>query len=154
MGEREHTPDVERLVGLFKQMMRANRPSVAGLALMQRLDLTLPQILSMVHMRRGPQTISALAEQLRLTPGAVSRLIDQLVVKGLVKRAEGEDDRRCKHLTLSAAGSRTLEKLDGEREADLARMLESIPADLRGELASVLERIAARMMEKQPEEAP
>ncbi|MGC4114425.1 MAG: MarR family transcriptional regulator [Myxococcales bacterium] len=150
----ERTADVGALVALFKKMMRSAAPSETALALMQKLDLTLPQILSMGHMRRGAQTVSALAQLLKLTPGAVSRLIDQLVGKGLVRRAEGEEDRRRKSLTLTPAGARALAALDGAREADLARMLELIPPELRAELAGVLSRIVERIAAPQSEEAP
>ncbi|HEY3450253.1 MAG TPA: MarR family transcriptional regulator [Myxococcales bacterium] len=153
MDERNDLPDVARLIELFKGLMQAARPSEAALALMLRLELTLPQILSMARMRQTAQTVSALATELRLTPGAVSRLIDQLVGKGLVRRAEGEEDRRCKRLTLTPAGVEALDQLDGARQADLARMLGRIPPGLRADLAGVLERIVASVG-PQPEAAP
>jgi DNA-binding MarR family transcriptional regulator len=49
---------------------------------------------------------SALAEQTGLTRGAISKLIERLVVKKLVSRKEGSDDRRYQRIALTPAGRR------------------------------------------------
>jgi DNA-binding MarR family transcriptional regulator len=154
MSERD---DVGRLLDLLRGLMQAARPADGVLALMQRLELTLPQILSMSRMRQGPQTVSSLAAGLHLTPGGVSRLIDQLVGKRLVRRAEGDADRRCKTLSLSATGQKTLAALDGAREAELACLLEGLGPELRSDLEGVLRRVVAAALAQrplQPENAP
>jgi len=54
---------------------------------------------------------SALAEQTGLTRGAISKLIERLVVKKLVSRKEGSDDRRYQRIALTPAGRRLVPAL-------------------------------------------
>lgn len=158
MGERAKTePGIREALGLMRGLLEAARPSEAVLTLMQRLELTLPQILSMSRMRQGPQTVSSLAAELRLTPSAVSRLVDGLVAKRLVVRAEGEADRRCKSLSLSPLGRRTIGALDDARERGMADILSSLDDSLRIELESVLRRVLSSLPNRrayQPEQKP
>ncbi len=146
MGERAKSePGIREALGLMRGLLEAARPSEAVLTLMQRLELTLPQILSMSRMRQGPQTVSSLAAELRLTPSAVSRLVDGLVAKRLVVRVEGEADRRCKSLSLTPLGRRTISALDDARERGMAAILSSLDDALRTELESVLRRVLASL---------
>ncbi|MBN2191857.1 MAG: MarR family transcriptional regulator [Polyangiaceae bacterium] len=59
-------------------------------------DVNLSQITILDLLRQGPQTVSSLSKELRLTPGGVSRLVDRLVRRGLVSRREGANSRRQK----------------------------------------------------------
>jgi DNA-binding MarR family transcriptional regulator len=54
---------------------------------------------------------SALAEQTGLTRGAISKLIERLVLKKLVSRKEGHDDRRYQRIALTPAGRRLVPTL-------------------------------------------
>jgi DNA-binding MarR family transcriptional regulator len=54
---------------------------------------------------------SALAEQTGFTRGAISKLIERLVVKKLVSRKEGSDDRRYQRIALTPAGRRLVPTL-------------------------------------------
>jgi DNA-binding MarR family transcriptional regulator len=54
---------------------------------------------------------SSLAEQTGLTRGAISKLIERLVVKKLVSRKEGSDDRRYQRIALTPAGRRLVPTL-------------------------------------------
>src|ERR1700722_2890634 len=54
---------------------------------------------------------STLAEQTGLTRGAISKLIERLVVKKLVSRKEGNDDRRYQRIALTTADRRLVPKL-------------------------------------------
>ena len=159
MGDQERADvevpaQTERLMDLLHGLMKVVRPSDDMLALLLQLELTLPQILSLSRLRRGPETISSLAAGLHLTPSAVSRLVDQIVAKGLVLREEGEADRRCKTLNLSPHGRRTIEQLDGAREADFARLFTGLAPDLRNDFEAVLRRVVAAVQQQQPENAP
>lgn len=54
---------------------------------------------------------SALAELIGLTRGAVSKLVDRLVIKKLVKRTERDDDHRFQTIALTAAARRLVPAL-------------------------------------------
>jgi DNA-binding MarR family transcriptional regulator len=58
---------------------------------------------------------SALARKMGMTKGAISKLADRLLEKGLIERAGNPDDRRAHSLSLSAEGERKVPRL-----ADLA----------------------------------
>jgi len=51
-----------------------------------------------------PSTPSVLAASMGMTKGAISKLADRLVTKGLIERAESREDRRAHNLSLTAAG--------------------------------------------------
>jgi DNA-binding MarR family transcriptional regulator len=59
---------------------------VHGLGAAERLCLSL--------LHTGPQTASAIARQVRLTPAAVTALIDRLEARGFVRRKPDANDRR------------------------------------------------------------
>ncbi|NKC30253.1 MarR family transcriptional regulator [Roseomonas sp. BU-1] len=51
-----------------------------------------------------PSAPSILADKMGLTKGAISKLAERLVAKGLVERAENRDDRRAHRLSLTRRG--------------------------------------------------
>src|SRR5690349_10170333 len=71
---------------------------VYGLGPAERLCLSL--------LWAGPQTASVIAKQVRLTPAAVTSLIDRLEVRGYVRRKADPSDRR---KVLVEAAEKTME---------------------------------------------
>lgn len=70
-------------------------------------DLTHAQWVPLYKLFRGECTTSAeLARDLQLDPAAVTRALDRLEAKGLVKRARSITDRRVVQLALTAEGRR------------------------------------------------
>ena len=68
-------------------------------------DLTFTQWISLMGLREGVAETSAdLARHLNHDAGATSRLVDQLVERGLVKRERSKYDRRVVHLKLTPQG--------------------------------------------------
>lgn len=114
-------------------------------AVVNEADLTLPQIIILGLLQDGPQTVSRLSEMLRLTPGAVSRLVDRMVRKGLVSRREGNDDRRQKVLSLTPAGRRLRERVERASTGSFAAALSGLDAALAIELKNVLKRLVAAL---------
>lgn len=53
---------------------------------------------------REPTSPSILAEGLGMTKGAISKLTERLVAKGLVERADSQKDKRAHNLSLTAEG--------------------------------------------------
>jgi DNA-binding MarR family transcriptional regulator len=72
--------------------------------------------------QRGPVTQRVLAEALKVTPRAVTGLVDALVGGGLVTREPHPTDRRATLVTLTAEGERLTAKLKRDHRA-LARAL-------------------------------
>ncbi len=86
-------------------------------------------------------SLSAVAEHLGLSLPALSRLIDGLVRKKLVKRQTGLTDRRQVALTLTARGRMQLEAGRAEVRRLLAAKLAVLTADERAALERALESL-------------
>jgi len=73
---------------------------------------------------KGMGDAASLARELDLSPSRLTRILDSLVARGLVSRAESPDDRRSISVTLTARGSRLVaeyRETDIEVPAELAR---------------------------------
>jgi DNA-binding MarR family transcriptional regulator len=96
---------------------------VAARSLADEQDVTLPQYRALVLIwTRERTTVSDLADALDVHRTTATRLVDRLVRKKLVRRAESATDRRQTELHLAAAGRRLLERVTGRRRAELARI--------------------------------
>lgn len=125
------------LMKLGRRMRRAPRPegaSLSGIA-----------ILGALH-RLGPMPAARLAEEQRLAPQSLSRLIADLEKRGLISRAEGRTDRRTLVLSITQRGSKLLSEDMRARRAWLTQALQTLSADERAALraaAPLMERLAA-----------
>jgi len=103
----------------------------------------------------GPQTASAIAKQIRLTPAAVTALIDRLEKRGFVRRRADPNDRRKvmveqaeaahrvtaeAYAPLGAAGAKNLAKYS---EADLRLVAEVLDDSL-----ALQEEMTRRLLER------
>ena len=76
-------------------------------------------------------TVGELAAEERVSTAAMSKRISRLERNGLVARTKNEADRRCKGLTLTEDGQRTLRRVRSRRTAYLASRLGALkPAEL------------------------
>ena len=77
-----------------------------SIALMLRLDLSLPQLraLALIH-RHGRRNGRQLAAGLRLTPGAIVAICDQLEQRAYVRRVVDSLDRRITWFELTEQGA-------------------------------------------------
>ena len=95
-------------------------------------DLTLAQ-LAALHLvdQAGTLRVTALSDELALSPSAASRFVDDLVQRGLLVRDEDPSDRRAKRLALSPKGSTLLQETGELRvETLVGGMSEYAPAPL------------------------
>lgn len=88
---------------------------------------------------------SELAEQIGRTRGAVSKLLDRLVAKGLVAVADDAHDRRAQLVTLRPAGRHLVPKLAALADANDAAAFGHLPARARKELRKTLEGLATHL---------
>jgi len=100
------------LLGLLMEAHgRLTRQLNADLEASSSLPLTWYDV--MVRLRRSPEqrlTMGELANQIVLTTGGVTRLIDRLEEAGLVERVSCPTDRRTTYLTLTELGDARLEE--------------------------------------------
>ncbi len=76
------------------------------MATVERLGLSFTQVKTLGVLRdaESPLTVKDLSDRLGLSLPAVSRAVESLVRRAEVKREEDQLDRRCKRVTLTAAG--------------------------------------------------
>jgi DNA-binding MarR family transcriptional regulator len=110
-------------------------------------ELTLMQLstLSVVGLC-GPTRLGDLAARLGIAPPTTSRMIENLVERGLVSRNPDPDDQRATLVGLTAFGEATVAKLREQGTGYLGKRLDALdPDQLRALIAAlpVLEEIAA-----------
>ena len=85
-----------------------------------------PRFELLLRVARSPNeqlTISALADQLGVTPGGATRLVDRVAADGLVQRRACAEDRRVQFVCLTDAGRTRLDEVLRLHREDLAREL-------------------------------
>lgn len=105
------------LTEVMPLIMRALRAEMRS----HRADLSVPHFRALAflsHHEGSP--LSDVAEWVGLTMPAASRLVDVLVARGLVTRAESPRDRRCVVLALTPEGQALLEAARAATQARLA----------------------------------
>lgn len=113
-------------------------------------DLTFTQWISLMGLREGVAETSAdLARHLNHDAGAISRLVDQLVERGLVKRERSTSDRRVVHLKLTPQGQ-TVARMHIPPIVDLwNRVMRDFSAQETTQLIDLLTRLV-RNLEAEP----
>lgn len=90
-----------------------------------------------------PTAPSQLAARLGLTRGAITRLADRLIAKGLLARAASTEDKRAQTLALTPAGSALVPALAALADQNDAECFGFLSADARTTLEDLLARITA-----------
>lgn len=73
--------------------------------------------------------LKQLADKMRLTPGAITQIVDPLVRKGLVSRTADETDRRVANITMAKAGIQKMAEFKKIREAGFSKLLKTLDKD-------------------------
>jgi DNA-binding MarR family transcriptional regulator len=81
---------------------------------------------------------SALAQKMSLTKGAISKLAERLLEKGLIERAVNRDDKRAHRLSLSAAGLQKVPLLAGLADENDAAFFAVLTGEGQDGLRSLL----------------
>ena len=76
-------------------------------------------------------TISNLSERLQIKHHSAVNIVDRLVQRKLIRREPGPQDRREKHLELTAAGASLLEKLAAVHRKEMRRRSAEMIAALK-----------------------
>ncbi len=88
----------------------------------------------------GLPTLTVADRLIEHTPG-ITRLIDRLVGKGLVRRERPDQDRRQVYCFITKAGQEVLLKLDPEVEKIAKRLLKNLSKSEMQSLLAVMEKI-------------
>ena len=76
--------------------------------LWQDAEITLTQLAVLRELRHGSHSAGRLGERVGLSPTSMTRLVDRLEARGLVKRRRHDDDRRRVEIELEPSGETLL----------------------------------------------
>lgn len=114
-------------------------------------DVTVTQFRTLVVLdSRGEINLNTLAEQLDVNASTALRMIDRLLVAGLVTRRENPASRREVLLGLSAAGHRIVDTVTDRRRDEIARIVTAMPPARRNQFIAALDAFAAAAGEPSP----
>lgn len=111
----------QEFIPLLRELVRAYQAFAAYDAAGYRdKDLTVPQadVIFTLGNTEG-MTFREIGELTLITKGTLTGVIDRLENKGLVKRVQQHDDRRCTRVCLTAKGTRVFEKVFPQQVAYL-----------------------------------
>ena len=79
----------------------------------------------------GGHSVSAIAEHLDLSLAATSHLVDRLVQRNLLTRAEDLHDRRLERVELASGGAALVERINRQAAVAFDEPLEPLPGEPR-----------------------
>jgi DNA-binding MarR family transcriptional regulator len=101
-------------------------------AFLRELQLSMPQMGTLHFLSaEGGQSVSAIAEHLNLSLAATSHLVDRLVQRDLLTRAEDPHDRRLKRVDLAPDGIELVARINRQATRALEELLQPLPHELR-----------------------
>ncbi len=102
----------------------------------------------------GGHTITEVAAFLGISKAAASKSVDRLARRMLLRRKEGEEDRRAIFLSLTGAGTRLLEAYDAVTRRKLAEIFGQFSREELQQLVNLLDRLSAQIVShsSRPEE--
>src|SRR5256885_11104926 len=92
-------------------------------------DITAAQYVILVNLANGVDSASGLCRSVSYDPGAMTRMIDRLERKGLVRRLPCSEDRRVMRLALTEEGKAVYPQLVGRAATGLHRPLRGFTKD-------------------------
>ena len=101
-------------------------------------SVTVAQCLTLQTLVEGTWDVSALAHHSRVTKGAMTRLLDGLEERGLVRRHPDPDDGRRWLIELTAAGKTEAGRLADRTEKAIALIMSRLPKNRREPAANLI----------------
>ena len=124
--DREHT--VRELFDNMNALRRVMAGHIAALSRDYPVSPSQLELLSAVHSVQ-PVSFKDLAQQLCLTPGAVSQLAESLEAQGYIGRHADTGDRRVQLLQVTDAGQKLLTAVEKRRKRMLADVIQDLTDD-------------------------
>jgi DNA-binding MarR family transcriptional regulator len=150
-----NTPDLPRLFGDVVRFEIELWDAVDA-RLKAECDLPLGRFLPMrVVARRPGCRVQDIAEELRVTVGGISKVVDRVEAAGHCARRPNPDDKRSSLIHLTPAGERLLARAEETFATELDRLLgDALPPGGLADFAAVLTRLQAALSAKPPAEQP
>ncbi len=104
--------------------------------------VTLPQFDALAELERAgrPLTMSGLSQELMVSNGNITGVVDRLVRDGYVQRLPSPDDRRVQFIALTDAGRARFDEMARRHEAWVAEMLAGLSSREMEQLTRLLKK--------------
>lgn len=138
----EPTELVDGLAVLLKRLLLDPKPD--EFRAIEELDLTVSQVRALKLIAcSDPEPLSGgrIAEQLGVSPAAISRALDGLVRRGLLARTESPEDRRVRPFAITGPGRSTAGELSALRRGQLEHFVRQLDSRQRDRLGDALEAL-------------
>ncbi|MBR2356506.1 MAG: winged helix-turn-helix transcriptional regulator [Lentisphaeria bacterium] len=134
---------------VWRNLMRlADRLSSTGVTdcdLPSRLPLSQLRVVGVIYDRHPAGVmLKDIADELKLTPGAISQTVDVLVRENLVERTTSPTDRRAILLRPTAAGL----ELKEQHARQINAVMQTISKDVKSEDFDIFTRVLAHLLEQ------
>ena len=101
-------------------------------------------------LKAGPMRVGLAAQHLKLSPAAVTELVEPLVAEGSVRREADPEDRRAVVVGLTADGRRLVERYEQVAAAGLAERLTGLSAPQRRRIEIAIADLRTAFMATDP----
>lgn len=131
---------------LLRLADRLGRSGEAGCDLPNRLPLSQLRVVGIIYDRHPAGVmLKEIADELKLTPGAISQTVDVLVRENIVERTVSPSDRRAILLRATDAGLQLKEQHSQQVENVMQTISKDISSEEFAVFASVLDRLLKQM---------
>ena len=136
----------DRLITTFGRLVEAQSTLSRDLGRALERDcgishLTFEVLLRISRAEGGQLSMSALAQQVALTGGGITRLLDRLIETGQVRRVPCPTDRRVSYAALTPDGERVLRQAKRLHAQNLRRVFASFTSGELTELDQLLDKL-------------
>jgi MarR family 2-MHQ and catechol resistance regulon transcriptional repressor len=90
---------------------------------------------------KGPMLLGEIQRKILVTSGGITYLVDRLVVKGLVRREECEEDRRARYAVLTPAGQSLIKRIFPGHAARIEQALSGLTTTEQREATQLLRKL-------------
>jgi DNA-binding MarR family transcriptional regulator len=138
---------VTALLGASRVLIAVSARSLAEV----ESKVTLTQVRTLVLLSNHDGiNLNTLADLLQVNASTAMRMIDRLLVAGLVTRRDNPQNRREVLLGLTPAGRRIVRKVTTRRRAEIERIVAEMPTGHRATLVKALQAFAKAAGEPEP----
>lgn len=113
--------------------------------------LTVAQFRILAQLYRGVKNVARLAEHQGVSQPAMSKMVEGLVVRGLVARTPFAEDRRLISLNLTEAGQAIFQEVREKAQRNMATRLAQLSADQQNQIRQGLALIRQVLVDNQPQ---
>jgi DNA-binding MarR family transcriptional regulator len=144
------TPTAQENLGTLLAMVRAELVrSIEAEMAAKKLDLRFTQFLILKRLALlGPMSATELARAVELDGGAMTRQLDQLEGRDLLRRCPHEQDRRALRIELTEAGDQLWQQLNVCNERVLQAAQRTLTNAESAQLHDYLERVLRALRDK------